>query len=52
MGAEEAALLASESPDVEFEGVGDYEEGIYADWSQPKGKGDIGESEHLTKTTS
>eukprot|EP00066_Takifugu_rubripes_P000647 XP_003961304.1 PREDICTED: synaptonemal complex protein SC65-like [Takifugu rubripes] len=43
-GAEEAALLASESLDVEFEGVGDYEEGIYADWSQPKGKGDTGES--------
>lgn len=44
LGAEEAARFASESPDVEFEGLGDYEEAIYADWSQPKGKGDTGES--------
>ncbi len=44
LGPEEAALLASESPDVEFEGMGDYEESIYADWRQPKGKGDAGES--------
>lgn len=44
LGPEEAALLASESPDVEFEGMGDYEESIYADWRQPKGKGDSGES--------
>ncbi|XP_037610353.1 endoplasmic reticulum protein SC65-like [Sebastes umbrosus] len=42
-GPEEAALLASESPDVEFEGMGDYEESIYANWRQPKGKGDAGE---------
>ncbi|KAM8730310.1 endoplasmic reticulum protein SC65-like [Acanthopagrus schlegelii] len=45
LGQEEAALLASESPDVEFEGMGDYEESIYADWRQPKGKGDAGESD-------
>ncbi|XP_070707395.1 endoplasmic reticulum protein SC65-like [Pempheris klunzingeri] len=44
LGPEEAARLASESPDVEFEGMGDYEESIYADWRQPKGKGDSGES--------
>ncbi|XP_044033573.1 endoplasmic reticulum protein SC65-like [Siniperca chuatsi] len=44
LGPEEAALLASESPDVEFEGMGDYEESIYANWRQPKGKGDAGES--------
>ncbi|XP_034563985.1 endoplasmic reticulum protein SC65-like [Notolabrus celidotus] len=44
LGPEEAALLASESPDVEFEGMGDYEESIYADWKQPKGKGDTGET--------
>lgn len=44
LGPEEAARLASESPDVEFEGMGDYEESIYADWRQPKGKGDAGES--------
>ncbi|XP_076007676.1 endoplasmic reticulum protein SC65-like [Genypterus blacodes] len=43
-GAEEAALLASESPDTEFEGMGDYEESIYAKWWQPKGKGDAGVS--------
>ncbi|XP_053309868.1 endoplasmic reticulum protein SC65 [Spea bombifrons] len=30
--------------DSEFEGVGDYEEGIYAEWwSEPKAKGDKGE---------
>lgn len=44
LGPEEAACLASDSPDVEFEGMGDYEESIYADWRQPKGKGDAGES--------
>ncbi|XP_041671802.1 endoplasmic reticulum protein SC65-like [Cheilinus undulatus] len=44
-GPEEAALLAPESPDVEFEGMGDYEESIYADWRQPKGKGDAGETD-------
>lgn len=43
LGAEEAARFAPESPDVEFEGLGDYKEAIYADWSQPKGKGDSGE---------
>ncbi|XP_060884838.1 endoplasmic reticulum protein SC65-like [Labrus mixtus] len=43
-GPEEAALLTSESPDVEFEGMGDYEESIYADWKQPKGKGDAADS--------
>ncbi|XP_061565319.1 endoplasmic reticulum protein SC65-like [Cololabis saira] len=45
LGLEEAALLASESPDAEFEGIGDYEESIYANWRQPKGKGDAGESD-------
>uniref|UniRef100_UPI0037E8283E endoplasmic reticulum protein SC65-like n=1 Tax=Semicossyphus pulcher TaxID=241346 RepID=UPI0037E8283E len=45
LGSEEAARLASDSPDVEFEGLGDYEESIYADWRQPKGKGDAGESD-------
>ncbi|KAM3592084.1 uncharacterized protein V6R79_012376 [Siganus canaliculatus] len=45
LGAEEAARLASESPDAEFEGMGDYEEAIYANWKQPKGKGDSGESD-------
>ncbi|KAI3365224.1 hypothetical protein L3Q82_010321 [Scortum barcoo] len=44
LGPEEAALLASESPNVEFEGMGDYEESIYANWRQAKGKGDAGES--------
>lgn len=43
LGPEEAAYFASESPDVEFEGMGDYEESIYAEWRQPKGKGDAGE---------
>ncbi|XP_055360665.1 endoplasmic reticulum protein SC65-like [Betta splendens] len=33
----------AESPDAEFEGLGDYEEWIYADWRQEKGKGDAGE---------
>uniref|UniRef100_W5N4Q3 Prolyl 3-hydroxylase family member 4 (inactive) n=1 Tax=Lepisosteus oculatus TaxID=7918 RepID=W5N4Q3_LEPOC len=33
-----------EPPDAEFEGVGDYEESIYAEWWQePKTKGDVGE---------
>ncbi|KAM8836108.1 endoplasmic reticulum protein SC65-like [Spinachia spinachia] len=41
-GPEEAALFSSESPDIEFEGVGDYEESIYAQWRQPEGKGDAG----------
>ncbi|XP_004078324.1 endoplasmic reticulum protein SC65-like [Oryzias latipes] len=44
-GSEEAAPLASESPDVEFEGLGDYEESIVSSWRQPKGKGDVGESD-------
>ncbi|XP_041830223.1 endoplasmic reticulum protein SC65-like [Melanotaenia boesemani] len=45
LGPEEAALLSSQSPDAEFEGLGDYEESIYANWRQPKGKGDVGEPE-------
>lgn len=45
LGAEEAARLSPESPDEEFEGMGDYEESIYSDWKQPKGKGDTGQSE-------
>ncbi|KAM9425846.1 endoplasmic reticulum protein SC65-like [Pholidichthys leucotaenia] len=44
-GAEEAACLAPESPDAEFDGLGDYEESIYANWSQAKGKWDMGESD-------
>ncbi|XP_029933581.1 endoplasmic reticulum protein SC65-like [Myripristis murdjan] len=44
LGPEEAARLASDSPDIEFEGMGDYEESIYAKWWQPEGKGDDGES--------
>ncbi|XP_072311763.1 endoplasmic reticulum protein SC65-like [Eucyclogobius newberryi] len=43
-GAEEAAALADKSPDVEFEGMGDYEESFLAKWTQPKDKGDTGES--------
>nr|XP_046234097.1 endoplasmic reticulum protein SC65-like isoform X2 [Scatophagus argus] len=46
LGPEEAVLFAAESPDVEFEGMGDYEESMYADWRQPKGKGDAGESDN------
>ncbi|KAM4716367.1 cartilage-associated protein-like [Anableps anableps] len=42
---EENALLSSESPDAEFEGVGDYEESIFARWRQKKGKGDAGEAD-------
>uniref|UniRef100_A0A3Q0RQY3 Prolyl 3-hydroxylase family member 4 (inactive) n=1 Tax=Amphilophus citrinellus TaxID=61819 RepID=A0A3Q0RQY3_AMPCI len=45
LGPEEAACLAPESPDAEFEGMGDYEESIYANWKQMKGKGDAGESD-------
>ncbi|KAM4624564.1 endoplasmic reticulum protein SC65-like [Polymixia lowei] len=45
LGPEEAALGAFDSPDIEFEGMGDYEESIYAKWWQPKGKGDAGESD-------
>ncbi|CAN9508583.1 unnamed protein product [Ophioblennius macclurei] len=45
LGPEEAAFLASASPDAEFEGMGDYEESIYANWRQPKGKGDAGMSD-------
>ncbi|KAL6094972.1 p3h4 [Pungitius sinensis] len=44
LGPEEAALFSSESPDIEFEGIGDYEESIYAEWRQPEGKGDAGET--------
>ncbi|KAM9716913.1 endoplasmic reticulum protein SC65-like [Menidia menidia] len=44
-GPEQVAVMASESPDAEFEGVGDYEESIRADWSQTKGKGDAGKSD-------
>ncbi|KAK7919549.1 hypothetical protein WMY93_010833 [Mugilogobius chulae] len=44
-GAEEAASLADKSPDVEFEGMGDYEESFLAKWKQPKGKGDAGDSD-------
>ncbi|XP_028332381.1 endoplasmic reticulum protein SC65-like [Gouania willdenowi] len=44
-GSEEAALLSSESPDAEFEGIGDYEESFCSHWMQPIGKGDAGKSE-------
>ncbi|XP_035602639.1 cartilage-associated protein-like [Oncorhynchus keta] len=39
---EEAAM--EEDSDVEFEGIGDYQESILARWSQPKAKGDVGDS--------
>ncbi|CAI5658831.1 unnamed protein product [Oreochromis niloticus] len=45
LGSEEAARSAPDSPDAEFEGIGDYEESIYANWKQLKGKGDAGESD-------
>lgn len=45
-GAEDAAALSTESPDFEFEGMGDYEESFFSDWRQPKGKGDTGESDN------
>lgn len=45
LGAEEAARLSPKSPDEEFEGMGDYEESIYSDWRQTRGKGDAGQSE-------
>ncbi|MEQ2188935.1 hypothetical protein GOODEAATRI_020001, partial [Goodea atripinnis] len=44
-GPEENGLLSSESPDAEFEGVGDYEESIFANWRQMKGKGDAGKAD-------
>ncbi|XP_032429478.1 endoplasmic reticulum protein SC65-like [Xiphophorus hellerii] len=44
-GPEENPLLSSESPDAEFEGVGDYEESMFAKWRQKKGKGDAGEAD-------
>ncbi|CDQ66078.1 unnamed protein product [Oncorhynchus mykiss] len=40
LGPEEAAM--EDSSDVEFEGIGDYQESILARWSQPKAKGDVG----------
>ncbi|XP_020782262.2 endoplasmic reticulum protein SC65 [Boleophthalmus pectinirostris] len=41
---EETGLSSSESPDAEFEGLGDYEEAFLADWWQePKTKWDTGE---------
>ncbi|KAG9350112.1 hypothetical protein JZ751_026465 [Albula glossodonta] len=43
---EELATEQVDSPDSEFEGVGDYEESFYADWWQePKTKGDTGEQD-------
>ncbi|XP_036421653.1 endoplasmic reticulum protein SC65-like [Colossoma macropomum] len=43
---EEAAVGPSSPPDVEFEGLGDYEESFLAEWWQePKTKGDTGEEE-------
>uniref|UniRef100_A0A3Q4MYD4 Prolyl 3-hydroxylase family member 4 (inactive) n=1 Tax=Neolamprologus brichardi TaxID=32507 RepID=A0A3Q4MYD4_NEOBR len=45
LGPEEVARSAPDSPDAEFEGIGDYEESIYANWKQLKGKGDAGESD-------
>ncbi|XP_036400449.1 endoplasmic reticulum protein SC65-like [Megalops cyprinoides] len=44
---EEVATARTDSPDNEFEGVGDYEESFYADWWQePKSKGDTGEPDN------
>ncbi|XP_033826928.1 endoplasmic reticulum protein SC65-like [Periophthalmus magnuspinnatus] len=41
---EETGLSSSQSPDSEFEGLGDYEEAFLADWWQePKTKWDTGE---------
>ncbi|KAJ8251250.1 hypothetical protein GJAV_G00218960 [Gymnothorax javanicus] len=41
---EENITAPKDPPDAEFEGPGDYEESIYADWWQePKSKGDTGE---------
>ncbi|XP_046888193.1 endoplasmic reticulum protein SC65-like isoform X2 [Hypomesus transpacificus] len=45
LGPEVIVIESPESPDVEFEGPGDYEESIYAKWWQPKGKWDIGDSD-------
>ncbi|KAK7940111.1 hypothetical protein WMY93_003437 [Mugilogobius chulae] len=43
---EETGLSPSQSPDVEFEGMGDYEEAFLADWWQePKTKWDTGETD-------
>ncbi|XP_066519798.1 endoplasmic reticulum protein SC65-like [Hoplias malabaricus] len=43
---EESSVEKSISPDVEFEGTGHYEEGIYAKWRQePRSKWDTGEPE-------
>ncbi|KAF4100062.1 endoplasmic reticulum protein SC65 [Onychostoma macrolepis] len=42
--SEEAASALSSPPDEEFEGIGDYEESLLAEWWQePKTKGDTGE---------
>lgn len=41
---EEAATSHTEHPDAEFEGMGDYEESLLAEWWQePKTKWDTGE---------
>ncbi|KAL4657768.1 synaptonemal complex protein SC65-like [Arapaima gigas] len=41
---EEMSAKSTDSPDAEFEGLGDYEEAFVADWWQePKTKGDTGE---------
>lgn len=43
---EETGVSPSESPDAEFEGMGDYEESFLADWWQePKTKWDTGEAD-------
>lgn len=45
VGPEEMAKSHSEHPDIEFEGLGDYEESFLADWWQePKTKWDTGEA--------
>uniref|UniRef100_A0A3Q0RTN2 Endoplasmic reticulum protein SC65 n=1 Tax=Amphilophus citrinellus TaxID=61819 RepID=A0A3Q0RTN2_AMPCI len=45
VGPEEMAESHSEHPDIEFEGLGDYEESFLADWWQePKTKWDTGEA--------
>lgn len=41
---EETGTAPTESPDAEYEGMGDYEESFLADWWQePKTKWDTGE---------
>lgn len=48
---EVGAVQDTEPPpsDTEFEGEGDYEEGIFAEWwAEPKSKGDMADKPSLT----